>query len=326
MRILVTGGSGFLGLALTDTLARRGDDVVSADLSGPPSFARDALSPQVKYRHLDVVDGPSVAQLVANTKPELIIHAAAATPDGAREAAGDAAAIVAANVGGTANIVEAAAQTGGVRVIALSSVAVYGRTLDDCAYLHEDMPPRPQILYGITKYAAETLALRLGQVHDVPVCAPRVGILWGAWEHRTALRATPSPAFAMFEAAQAGADIVLPQAASAPLLHVQAAVDGLLALIDSDASGIINLGAPVSVNLLALARAVARHYGVAARIDADTANIPLFTANRPPTDNGRLTAATGHVLAPYAPDLIAAHADWLDTHKGATNGIGPADC
>lgn len=314
MRILVTGGSGFLGLALTDALARRGDDVVSADLAPPPAGLAAARSQAVRDRRLDVTDAAAVQDLLAEVQPEVIVHAAAATPDAAREAAGDAAAIVAINIGGTANVVEAAAAHRGTRVLALSSVAVYGRTLADCDLLHEDMPPRPQILYAISKSAAETLALRLGVVHGVPVCTPRIGILWGAWEHRTSLRATPSPAFAIFEAARAGRDVILPEAASAPLLHIDGAVAALLALIDGTATGIVNLGAPASVDLDGFARRVAAVYGVTARVDLATANIALFAANRPPTDNARLRGATGHRIAAFDPDLIDRHADWLAHH------------
>ncbi|MGB3553942.1 MAG: NAD(P)-dependent oxidoreductase [Jannaschia sp.] len=315
MRILVTGGSGFLGLALTDALARRGDAVTSADLGPPPAELQAARAEGIEFRRLDVTDAAAIRTLLDDVRPETIVHAAAATPDAAREAAGDSAAIVAANIGGTANLIEAAAVRG-TRILALSSVAIYGRTLADTNRLHENMPPRPQILYAITKAAAESLALRLGAVHDMPVCTPRIGILWGAWEHRTSLRATPSPAFAMFEAARAGHDIVLPEAASAPLLHVDACVAALLALIDGDVRGIINLGAPASVDLVKFAVRIAERYGVTARIDSEAANIPLFAANRPPTDNTRLHTATGHDIPAHDTALIAAHADWLDAHYG----------
>jgi nucleoside-diphosphate-sugar epimerase len=313
MRILVTGGSGFLGLALGHALARRGDEVTSADLAPVPGFAQ-AAEGRIARRGLDVADREAVSALLGELRPEVIVHAAAMTPDGARERAGDAARVVSVNVGGTANVVEAAAGVG-ARVVALSSVAVYGRTLAECDLLREEMPPRPQTLYAITKAAAEALALRLGAVHGVAVCAPRVGILWGAWEHRTGMRATPSPVFAMFEAARAGRDVVLPEAASAPLLHVDALVAALLAAIDGGVEGVVNLGAPRSVDLLEVARLVAARHGVAARV-GEGANVPLFAANRPPTDNARLLAATGHAIPGFEPGLVAAHADWLDRHHG----------
>jgi hypothetical protein len=135
----------------------------------------------------------------------------------------------------------------------------------------------------------------------------------GAW---TSLRATPSPAFAIYATARGGQDVVLPEAASAPLLHVDGAVAALIAAIDAKATGIVNIGAPASVALAEFAGHVARHYGVDARVDPAAANIALFAINRPPTDNTRLRLATGHDIPAFDPVLIAAHADWLDKHYG----------
>lgn len=314
MRILVTGASGFLGLALSEALAARGHAVIAADLMPPQAYAQAAQALPVERRIVDVTEREALRALLSNLRPDAVIHAAAATPDVAREAAGNAAAVVAANVCGTANVVEACAEADTRRVLALSSVAVYGRTLADASSLSEDMAPRPQTLYAITKSAAETLALRLGTVHGLSVCTPRVGILWGAWEHRTALRATPSPAFAMFEAARAGCDVVLPKRASAPLLHVHAAVEALAALVRADAEGVVNVGAPASVDLLAFAQLIAAHHGVAARVDPDAANIPLFAVDRPPAEGARLHALTGYAIPPHDPSLVALHAAWLDAH------------
>ena len=91
---------------------------------------------------------------------------------------------------------------------------------------------------------------------------------------------------------------------------------GLLALVDARATGVINLGAPTSVDLLDFAQRVAAHYGGGARIDAEAANVALFAADRPPADGARLRAATGYAPPPFEPALIAAQAAWLDAHHG----------
>lgn len=313
MRILTTGGSGFLGLALTRALAARGDDVLDLSVSPPPEGAADG---RVEHRAADLRDDEAVDRAVAEARPGLVVHMAAATPDAAREAADGAAAILDANVGGTARVVEAAARHGVARVVAVSSTAVYGRTLAEAPVLREEMAPRPAMLYAISKAAAEAVALRLGAVRGVAVCVPRVGILWGAWERRHELRTTPSPPFAMFEAARAGRDVVLPFAATAPLCHVERAVAALLALVEAPgAEGPVNVGGTRALPLLAFAEAVAARYGVTARIDPEAPNVPLFAADRPPMDHARLRRLTGHVMPDPDPAAeIARHASWLDAH------------
>lgn len=321
MRILLTGGTGFLGLALTERLLAEGHsvDVLAPELPAPWMCA--ALQRGARYHTGDVRDADTVARVMQETGTELVIHAAAATPDAEREAAGNAAEIVAINIGGTATVIEQAALCGVRRVMALSSVAVYGRSLAKAEILVESMPPQPQNLYAISKSSAEALALRLGAVHRIPVLTPRVGVLWGQWEHRSGQRATPSPAFCMVELARRGEDMHLPFAATAPLCHVETACEMLAALVTAPwEGGIVNLGADRSVDLIDFAEAVARQFGVSADVDANRANVPFFAVDRPPMALERLQHLTGRSFA--APDFrtqLQGYADWLAglEHDGA---------
>lgn len=319
MRILLIGGTGFVGFALTARLMAEGHVVDVIAPEPPADWALRAMGKSAQYHSIDIRDAAALGALMRDLRPDLVIHAAAATPDSAREAAGNTSEIVAINISGTANVIECAAASAAARVIALSSVAVYGRTLDDCPILSEDLPARPQNLYAITKAAAEALALRLGVVHGIPVLAPRVGVLWGPWEHRTGLRATPSPVFHMVELARRGQDIWLPFAATAPLCDIDRACDMLMALIGADWSGgVINTGADKSMDLLDFAKGVAAMFGVRAGIDAKAANVPFFAVNRPPMDLCRLETMTGQGFATGAFDApLRRYVDWLDRLEGS---------
>ena len=315
MRIVLTGGTGFLGLALAEALPRSGAEVVCAGHAPPPGWAREhpALA-GAAFRTVDVRDRAAMAALLRDVRPDLLIHAAAATPDAAREAAGDAAEIVAINVAGAANAVEAAVAAGVGRVMALSSVAVYGRTLAEVDRLSEDLPPTPSTLYGITKEAGERLALRLGRVHGVEVLAPRVGVLWGPWEHRTALRATPSPPFGIAERLRAGEPAILPCAASAPLMPAPDAAALLARLAGADwrGGGPVNLGAARSTDLAGFAGRMAARLGGSAWVDPAAANVALLSADRPPMDPGRLRGLIGPLPEPEGADAqIDRYALWL---------------
>lgn len=229
-------------------------------------------------------DAAVLGALMQDLRPDLVVHASAATPDGPREATGNAAEIVAINIAGAANVIETVAACGVGRVIAMSSVAVYGRALDDCAVLTEDLPPRPQTLYAIIKASAETLALRLGALHGIPVLAPR------------------------------GVDIRLLFAATAPLCDIDLACDMLLALISAPwQGGVVNMGADRPVDLLAIAQAVGAHYGVGATFDAAQPNVPFFAVNCPPMALDRMAALTGRAFPTGPFDAPLQHyAGWLD--------------
>lgn len=294
MRIFLTGGTGFVGLALTARLLAKGHRVDVMASEPAPDMMNAALPVGAKFYIGDVRDRQCVEHLVSTTRPDLVIHAAAATPDAAHEAAGNAAECIAINVGGTATIIETAAACGLERVMILSSVAVYGRTLAEAAFLDEQMVPKPQTLYGISKFAAECIALRLGAVHGIKVLAPRLGVLWGPWEHRTNLRTTLSPVFHMVELARNGQDIWLPFEATAPLCPIADACEMLMSLIAADWDiDVVNVGANQTIALLAMAEQIAKHYGVKAGLDEINANVPLFAVNRPPMDLTRFRALTG---------------------------------
>jgi nucleoside-diphosphate-sugar epimerase len=235
------------------------------------------------------------------------------TPDAAREAAGDAARVVGVNVGGTATAVEAAAAHGVRRVMLLSSVAVYGRTLPETPRLHEaDTVCTPANLYGITKHAAERLALRLGTVHGVPVVAPRLGVAWGPWEHRTGARPTPSSPFQIMAQALAGKAIGIRPGTVAPLIFIEDAVSALRALLTAPipADGVVNVGASAPSDLHALAGLIAGACAAPPPVDAEP-TIALLGPGRPPMDGTRLAALTGVEPRPADDAQVAAYLDWL---------------
>ncbi|MEO0678997.1 MAG: NAD(P)-dependent oxidoreductase [Pseudomonadota bacterium] len=311
MRVFLTGASGFVGLALCDSLLARGAEVHGHSVAPPPDWATRALPRGVRWTLGDVTDGEGLRREMAAARPDLVIHAAAATADGEREAAGDAARVAAINVGGTANAVEAAAACGARRVVALGSGAIYGKGPEAAAMLDEaTTAPTPRILYAITKLAAEQLALRLGEVHGVPVCAPRLGILWGRWEHRTGERATTSPLHQAVGRMRRGETAVLPLDARLPLMEGGDAAEALTRLALSEATGVVNVGPPKVSRLLDMAQALAGE-GPAPRIGAP-ANVALFASERPPFAQERYEAACGPLPLTPGPEAAARYLAWLD--------------
>src|SRR3954453_19004094 len=103
MKVLVTGGSGFIGSHIVDRLLERGDAVVVVD-----NFAtcrRDNLAPQERLEVVEgtVADGTLIDELVGRHNPDVIVHAAAAYKD-----PDDWAEQVRTNVLGSANVAQSA--------------------------------------------------------------------------------------------------------------------------------------------------------------------------------------------------------------------------
>lgn len=312
MRVFITGGSGFVGLALVARLLAEGAEVTALAAAAPPDWARGPLA-GARFMTGDVTDAAALHAALAAARPDVLIHAAAMTPDAAREAAGDAARVVAVNVGGTATAIEAAAAQGVGRVMLMSSVAVYGRTLPETPRLHEaDTVCTPANLYGLTKHAAERLALRLGAVHRMPVIAPRLGVAWGPWEHRTGARPTPSSPFQIMAQALAGRAVAVRPGTAAPLIYIDDAVAALVALLTAPipGDGVVNVGATALSDLHALAGLMADACGAPPPVHAEP-TIALLGPGRPPMDGTRLAALAGVAPQPADAAQVAAYLAWL---------------
>jgi len=195
MTTLITGGAGFVGLNIASELLLAGQNVVIFDLGEIKSSA-----------HVDLLQGPG--QLTLETGSVLdkehllrcidkhhitqLVHGAAITAGLAREQT-QAAQIVQVNTIGTVNVLDACLEKNVQRVVSLGTGSVYGSTVKKAGMLDEVIDlPQPQTLYGISKYAAERIALRYRDTRGLNVVVARLGVVFGRYEHDTGLRDTLS--------------------------------------------------------------------------------------------------------------------------------------
>lgn len=181
----ITGACGFVGLALTEFLLARGETVMGFDRQVPSPAARatfDALPGRFVMIEGDVCDADAVLQAMQAHRPQRVVTLAAITADAARERRTPAA-IFAVNVGGVLNAISAAAECGVHRIVHASSGSVYGASGKQAAPLDEvDTPLLPEGLYGMSKAAAESAALRLASLHRLDLVVGRLGTCFGPWE------------------------------------------------------------------------------------------------------------------------------------------------
>jgi UDP-glucose 4-epimerase len=151
MRVLITGGAGFIGSNLAYALVGGGHSVgIIDDLS---TGKRENLHPHAWERVLDILD-PAFPAAVAEFGPEAIVHLAAQASVG--KSMIDPERDWAVNAEGTALVARAAREAGAVRMISASSAAVYGEPDEANLPLGESARKAPVNPYGKSKLAAET--------------------------------------------------------------------------------------------------------------------------------------------------------------------------
>jgi len=152
MRVLVTGGAGFIGSNLVHALLSGGHAVgVVDDLStGKP----DNLHPHAWFRTLDILD-PTMPAVVAEFAPDAVVHLAAQAS--VSVSMWDPERDYAVNAEGTRAVARAALAAGATRMISASSAAVYGEPDEAMLPLLETAPKAPANPYGVSKLAAEGL-------------------------------------------------------------------------------------------------------------------------------------------------------------------------
>ncbi len=166
--VAVTGAGGFIGRAVCERLAAAGAVVRGLDLDA--SAAERIGGAGATFAPFDVTDPASVDRGLEGC--ELVVHAAARVSDW-----GPMAEFVRVNVGGTRNVLDAAARAGCTQVVHVSSVATWG--YEHRQELDEDAEPRPcGIPYIDTKGASDSLARARGRRGD-PVAVVRPGDVYG---------------------------------------------------------------------------------------------------------------------------------------------------
>ncbi|HEY0318260.1 MAG TPA: NAD-dependent epimerase/dehydratase family protein [Solirubrobacterales bacterium] len=180
MRCIVTGGAGFIGSNLVDALLARGDEVtVVDDLStGRRENLDQALADGAELVELDIRDAAALAELVAARRPETIFHLAAQID--VRRSLEDPAFDAEINVGGTANVLEAAREAGTDRVVFVSTGgAIYGEGDGQRLPLPEQASIAPLSAYGQSKFAAEGYLALYERLYGMSTVALRLGNVYG---------------------------------------------------------------------------------------------------------------------------------------------------
>lgn len=254
MRVLVTGASGLVGSNLTEAAARRGWDVTGTWHTTPVTFAR------AKIIQLDTGDAAECAAVVAELRPDVIIHAAASVQLSRLESDDE---LARANVTGTENTLAAAGNVA-ARYVLVSSDWVFSgeRPPGDC--WHETDEAAPVNAYGRSKLASEQavssstldwLITRPANVYGINLARPsnRGDLASHVWKRS-------SLALRWVQLLRSGRPIPAPSAVYQCPTYAWDHAQRTLDLISQGHHGVWNLAGPAALHRRAYLRALAQAF------------------------------------------------------------------
>lgn len=186
MKVLVTGGAGFIGSAVARALLQQGDRVVVLDNFNryyDPKLKEDRVRTLLAGHEVgvvrgDITDSAAVAALFDANRFDAVCHLAAQAGVRASLQAPQYSALV--NVVGTANLLEAAHRAGVSRFVFASSSSVYGGN-PKVPFAEADAVDHPVSVYAATKRAVELLAECYHRLYGMRTVGLRYFTVYGPW-------------------------------------------------------------------------------------------------------------------------------------------------
>jgi len=176
MRILVTGGAGFIGSHIVDQCIAAGHQVAVVDnLWDEGGGKKTNLNPQARFYYADITDDATLTSIFDEVQPEIVSHQAAqhSVAVSARDPKLDARV----NVLGLLNVLTNCTRVGTHKIVFASSGATYGTPVR--LPIDEEVPQRPESPYGITKMVTEYYLRYWQEAHGLTYTALRYGNVYG---------------------------------------------------------------------------------------------------------------------------------------------------
>lgn len=242
-RVLITGGSGFIGYHCLRPLLDRGYEVHAvAGRSTPPEG-----HPSVHWHQVDLLAQHAPAELIERVQPTHLLHLAWYVAPGKLITAEANFDWVSASLALLRSFVTA----GGVRAVVSGTAYEYDWNYGYCS---EDLTPtKPNTVYGACKRALQMMVDELASVRGLSSAWARIFFLYGPREHRDRLVASVIRSLLRGQPALCSHGLQMRD-----YLHVQDVADAVVALLDSDVSGPVNISSGRPVQLSEIVSSIGR--------------------------------------------------------------------
>lgn len=182
MKILITGGAGFMGSELVRESVDKGIEVSIIDML---TYAGDmerlkGYENRFTFYNLDITEQEKVNEIFQKEKPNVIVHMAAETH--VDRSIRSSTEFIETNVRGTQVLLDAAKEVGIDKFINIATDEVYG-ALGENGQFTEDTPLNPNSPYSASKAAADMLGRSYFKTFGLPVVTLRPSNYYGPWQY-----------------------------------------------------------------------------------------------------------------------------------------------
>ncbi|MGI5967341.1 MAG: NAD-dependent epimerase/dehydratase family protein [Anaerotruncus rubiinfantis] len=327
--VLVTGGTGSVGMNVCQELLARGAHVVLVARNPLKAAQENELrenSGELTVVLGNVLDEAFIEKTLRTYRVTDVIHGAAVTP-GAESDLTQACGTIEINCIGTISMLNAAlAYRLPGRFLLLGSISAYGRTaLTQEKLVEGQSVADPRLIYEISKFAAERIFLRYREAAGLDGCAVRIGDVYGPWEHYSGVRPHMSLPYQTTALAAAGKKACFARDYSGEWIYGPELAEGICGLLEAPKLhyDVYPLSSGFRWRISEWCEKLreafpAFTYDPAA--DADRVNIRI----NQPTDNGamqleRMRADTGFAPRFGLDASFAGYMTWLKRHPNYLN-------
>jgi len=182
MRLLITGGAGFIGSEFTRQAVRKGYETLVVDsLTYAGDMKRlSAVKEKIRFYKVDITDRKGLEEVFKKEGPEVVIHFAAESH--VDRSILNPRAFLETNIVGTFNLLELARDYSIKRFINISTDEVYG-DLGETGSFTEDSPLRPNSPYSASKASQDMLGRSYWRTYKLPVITVRPSNNYGPWQY-----------------------------------------------------------------------------------------------------------------------------------------------